>query len=145
MGALVVMLCGVPEAQAQTGSARPYRGLFGGAGADAAARQSLNLSISVIEVYDDNLRADVASVTPTNTRAGGFYTSLTPNLDFASRGRNVQVSATTSSNLRYYGEQNRLISIGHSMAARVSVVAMATCISGWSFEGTSVFGVEAAG
>ena len=125
---LGLLLCAASAAQAQTsGAARPSRGLFGGA---AAADQSVNLTISLVEAFDDNLQADVTSVSPTNVKASGFYTGLAPTLDFASRGQRVRLNATMGSNLRYYREGNRLVSVGHSAAAGLSArIARRTTLS----------------
>ncbi len=116
------MLWGASAAFAQTPGApsSPAGGLFGGAVRGAAADRSLNLSMSLVEAFDDDLQGDVTGIQATSARSSGFYTALTPNLDVASRGRRVQVNATIGSNMRYYGDLNRLVSVGHSAAGGFS-------------------------
>jgi hypothetical protein len=115
---VLVLVASAPVAlaQAPAESARAYRGLFGGAGADANAGQSLNLSMSLFEAYDSDRLADVA-IAPPVFQSGGFYTGLAPSMDFESHTQRVHVGVTAGSNLRYYGDLHQVIATSHSVGA----------------------------
>jgi hypothetical protein len=120
----------VAFAQAQpaaVGSSRAT-GLFGGAGVDANAHQSLNLSMSLIEAYDGNRLADVGSVTPTVFQTGGFYTGFVPGVDFASHTQRVHVAVTAGSNLRYYGDVHQVIATSHAVGAGLTAQVTRTTV-----------------
>ncbi|OFV93305.1 MAG: hypothetical protein A3H95_05830 [Acidobacteria bacterium RIFCSPLOWO2_02_FULL_64_15] len=119
---MALLACAIPDlALAQAGPAPQAQGLFqAGGGAAGAGRQSLTLSVSLVEAYDSNLRAGATAVSPTLFQQSGSYTSLTPTMSFASRGRSAQITATSGSTLRYYRELDRLVSIGHNVGAGVS-------------------------
>jgi hypothetical protein len=122
-GVLAAFLCGAPAAfgQTQSGPARPYRALFGGAGNDVSARQSVGLSISLVESYDGNVAADlVGGFTPSLFQVSGFYTGLVPQVNFQRRGKRVQVVAAAGSSLRYYGDLHQVVAVNHSVSAGFS-------------------------
>lgn len=106
-----VLLSAWPVA-AQNSSDRPYRGLFGGGGADPSLTHSLGLQVSLIEAYDDNVSAD-AGGNPTAFERAGFYSGLTTNADYTWRTHRVQVGAAVGTNLRYYGTLGRVTGINH--------------------------------
>ena len=111
------------SAQAPTGTARPYQGLFGGAGVNATARQIVNLSVSFAENFDDNnlgapLDASVAGLSPLQT--SGFYPSVAPTLDIALRGRQVQFAAAGGSDIRYYRSFGEVVPVTHFESATLT-------------------------
>jgi hypothetical protein len=119
----------VAFAQIPPESARGYRGLFGGAGVDADAQQSLNLSMSLIEAYDSDRLADVGGVTPPVFQTGGFYTGLAPNMAFESHNQRVHVAVTAGSNLRYYDDLHQVVVMSHSVGAGLTAqIAPATTL-----------------
>jgi hypothetical protein len=98
-----------------------YRTVFGGAVANPAETQSIDLSATVSEAYDQNLAADLGGVTTSPYQMSGAYTSLVPQIDAAFRGKRVQFSATGSSHERYYRSLDRIIGVTQYAAAGVTL------------------------
>ena len=119
--AVLQAFCWAPPCAFAQAPARPSRGVFEGATADPSTRETLSLSVSAAEAYDDNLQADAAGQPGSPIfQTSGFFTSLAPAVTFESRGNHVQVSATAASNLRYYGDLHELVALNHSVGAGVS-------------------------
>jgi hypothetical protein len=131
-GVLFAVVGASTMASAQSG-ARPYRALFGGAAADPSVHHSLDLSLSVAGVYDDNAAADTgagsggAAVSP--LLASGFYTSLEPGVTYDWTARRARFSARAGSNLRYYADQQDFVGAGHFGAFDFSAGAGRTQMS----------------
>jgi hypothetical protein len=98
-----------------------YRTVFGGAVANPAETQSIDLSATVAEAYDQNLTADLGGVSTSPYQRSGAYTALVPQIDATFRGKRVQFSATGSSSERYYRSLDRVISVNQSAAAGVTI------------------------
>jgi hypothetical protein len=98
-----------------------YRTVFGGAVANPAEAQSIDLSATIAEAYDQNLTADVGGVTTSPYQVSGAYTALVPQIDAAFRGKRVQFSATASSSERYYRSLDRVIGVSQNAAAAVTI------------------------
>ena len=121
-GALVVtcLFASGTVAFAQTpGSDRPYRALFG-RGSSGADGQSLDLSTTVVQAYDDNLLAEVGSVTPGAATLSGYYTMLQSAGAFAWATQRVQLGITGASAFRYYGQVGEFQSVSHSAGIGLS-------------------------
>lgn len=116
----VAASCGVPSAlaQARTG----FRPVFAGAGnADPAARESLTMSLTVSEAYDQDLLAEAGAVPrPGAVQASGMYTSLTPTVSLTTRGRRIGFSLGGGSNVRRYAELGRTVATNHDLAGGFS-------------------------
>lgn len=103
-------LCHAASAWAQSGPGRPYRALFGGATTDPTMHQSLDVTLSVAQVYDDNALADSGGTRPASAlQVSGFYTSLSPGVSYKWSGRQAQFNTTIGSSLRYYAKQQEFI------------------------------------
>ncbi len=114
---LVVARVGVATLAAQTVT-RPYPAVFGGAGTAAPAKgPTLDLAVDAADAYDDNLQADVANApNPSVVQASGFYTVLAPSAVFETHSGKFHLVATGSSNVRYYGDLEKVLVTGHSAA-----------------------------
>src|SRR5262245_32482485 len=104
--------------------AQPATPLFGPPLESNQARQALDISTTLLEGYDDNLSQDLSAsqpqLQPLPLQAGGFYTALSPKLEFASRLGGALVAVAGLSEVRYYPEQRRVLAISHGLAAGVS-------------------------
>jgi hypothetical protein len=107
--------------------------LFGGASSDPAIHHSLDLTLSVSGVYDDNAGADSgvgaggADVSP--LLASGFYTSLEPGLTYDWTARRMRFGARAGSSLRYYADQEDFVGAGHFGAFNFSAGSGRTQLS----------------
>jgi hypothetical protein len=106
--------------QGPVGTARPYQGLFGGAGVNVNAHQSVNFSASFVENYDTNGlgSAPVPGISP--LQSTGFYQSIAPNLDVMFRGERMQLSASGGSDVRYYRSFDEFVAVDHYEAATLT-------------------------
>src|SRR5262245_42032977 len=131
LGIVLGLAGSVPSTFAQeTASPAPYRGLFGGAGSGSTATRSANLSVSLTEAFDDNLRAEATTIQPRGGTRSGFYTAFEPTLMVNRQWHRTELNVTGGSNLRYYGDKNRMVSVGHSLGAGLSMeVAQRTTLS----------------
>ena len=101
------------------GSDRPYRALFG-RGSSGNGGQSLDLSTTVIQAYDDNLLAEVGTVGPGAATLSGYYTMLQSAGAFAWATPRVQLGITGASAFRYYGQVGEFQSVSHSAGVGLS-------------------------
>jgi hypothetical protein len=116
------LLAGCVPAWAQAaGSDRPFKGaLFGGNRAVNSA-QSLDISLSLLEAYDDDVFAGVGStVTPTSRGTGGYFTALQSGIDYKRSGRRLSVGLSGASAFRYYPELRKVKSVSHTMGVGFS-------------------------
>jgi hypothetical protein len=88
---------------AQTSAQQPFRG-SGNSAKGPDPKETLDLSVRVIEAYDDNLLADVAQVTPGSAAVGGFYSMFASDASYNWRGRRSQFGATGGTVVRYYND-----------------------------------------
>ncbi len=103
---VLMAVCGRTASAQQPRSG--YPAVFGGAAVDPNARQSAELLLTIAEAYDDNILADAGGATPTSPfQVSGFYTVLTPQISYESRGERLQFRANAGSNFRYYSELRR--------------------------------------
>jgi len=116
-GAFLLAAC-VPAMAQTTGSARPFHGaLFGVRHADTSA-QRLDVSITALEAYDDNVFASFgATVDPNQQQVGGFYSMLQPSADFGWKGRRAQIGISGASAFGYYPQLKSVRSISHTAGA----------------------------
>jgi hypothetical protein len=93
------------------------RGLFGGGG-EPSARQSLNVTFSLAEAYDDDALADLRPVIRPDVRqAPGYHTTLFASADYRhGAGRAVEIAASGASAFRYYNELRDVRSVSHHAA-----------------------------
>jgi hypothetical protein len=82
---------------------RPYRGLFGGNGADPNSAQQFDLNVSLSGAYDDNVLADRSQggVDPRFQKSGG-YGSGSVSLDYTRRAGRATFDVTGGTSYRYY-------------------------------------------
>jgi hypothetical protein len=114
--ALCASLCGT-AAKAQTG-AKPYPAVFGAATRTSTAKgATIDITVEAADAYDDNLQAEVAG-SPENTliQASGYYTSLAPSVAVDAHPGRAHIVASGGSNVRYYGDLQRVLVTGHSAA-----------------------------
>jgi hypothetical protein len=110
-----VICAGAPSpASAQVnGSQRPYKALFGGSAADPDVRHSFDVSVSVLEGYDDNA-VEGSGTTQSLLNQTGLYTGMAGNLSYAWHNKSVQVGATAGTDMRYYADESEFIGVSHS-------------------------------
>jgi hypothetical protein len=114
-----VCILGPPStAFAQSGSGRPFRGLFGGSNQRDGQRQTLDLSATLVEAYDDHLLAELGS--PRDEPVSGYYTTLNSNARYSWAGPQVRFGLSGNSAWRYYGSSSEVAPVGHSVAARLA-------------------------
>jgi hypothetical protein len=92
----------------------PYPAIFGGA-VESSARESLNLSTSLFGGYDSNQIAGTtgSGFSPIAFQSTGPYTGLTPDLTFGTNGTSFDVQASAGTDLRYYNEFGRVITLSN--------------------------------
>jgi hypothetical protein len=113
----------LPAAAQTTGSSRPFRGALFGANRVDNATQRLDVSVSLLEAYDDDVFGTTGGgqVTPTTRQIGGFFSMLQPSFGYQFKGRRAQVGITEASALGYYPEVGEVRSISHTAGAGMSV------------------------
>jgi hypothetical protein len=100
---LALLVC-LPAAAQRPRPDRPYRGLFGGNGADPNSSQLLDVSVSLSGAYDDNVLAESnPSYTgdPRFQQSGG-YGAGSISLDYTKRAGKADVDFTGGTSYRYY-------------------------------------------
>jgi hypothetical protein len=117
--ALAVSLGGVSGAFAQQ-SARPYRSLFGGV-SSGTDRDNDWMMFTITEAYDQNVLGDVNAPIQQALERGGVFTELTAEMNYRATGRRVQFASTGGTNFRYYGDQDRLLGVGHHVGAGLTI------------------------
>jgi hypothetical protein len=112
VGVVLTLLAFARTAPAQTGTVS-HRPPLAGAGADPTSGQTLEVTGNIVEAYDDNLLADAGSISPLSFQKSGFYTMLSPRVDFRSRSARLQLNVAAGSSARYFNETNRLFVTNH--------------------------------
>lgn len=113
---LLIFLVGASPAFAQAPAQRPFRGLFGGSAVDPSVHHNLDLTVSVMEAYDDNVLADAGggSLSPSSAlQASGYYTGLSAGMSYAWRGKRVRLGANGGTDTRYYRDRQELTGVSH--------------------------------
>lgn len=117
----VVCLIGTssPTLAQAPGSDRPFRGLFG-RGSQGSGGQSLDVSATLVEAYDDNLLAEVGTISPGAATLSGAYTMLQTAATYSWATRNVQLGMNGASAFRSYGGLDEVRSISHAAGVGLS-------------------------
>ena len=120
-GALLLAGC-VPAWAQGTGSDRPFKGALFGGNRPVNSAQSLDMSLSLLEAYDDDVFADVGSTvsSPTSRGVGGYFTALQSGFEYKHSGQRLSVGASGASVFRYYPELRKVRSVAHTMGAGFS-------------------------
>jgi hypothetical protein len=118
----VLLAAGCLPAAGQTiGSPRPFRGALFGANRADNSTQRLDVSVSLLEAYDDDVFGTTGgSVNPATRQVGGYFSMLQPAFDFRWTGRRAQFAATESSALGYYPQLGEVRSISHTAGIGLS-------------------------
>lgn len=101
--AVVVCLAAAPAAAQRPRPDRPYRGLFGGNGADPTSNQQFDLNVSLFGAYDDNVLAgrSTSDLDPRFQKSGG-YGGSTVSLDYTRKAGRASVDFSGGTSYRYY-------------------------------------------
>jgi hypothetical protein len=84
---------------------RPYRGLFGGNGADPNSPQQFDVNISLFGAYDDNLLADQPQgAADPRFQVAGRYAAGSISADYTRRAGRATFEFTGGTTYRYYPE-----------------------------------------
>jgi hypothetical protein len=121
VGVVLAVLALARTAPAQTPTVSPHRPLFAGASADPTTGQTLDVTANVVEAYDSNVLGDVGAVSPLSSQQSGFYTMLSPQVDFRSRSDRLQVNITAGSSARYFNKSHQLFVTNHNVGAGFNV------------------------
>ncbi len=118
--ALVVLVCAVASAQAQT--ARPYNSLFGGAGNNNPYRhQELTSQVMLAQGYDTNVLAAQPGSNPRGPQIGGGFTSLSAEAHYGLKSRYAEFTAQGGSDIRYFNSIHEIAPLQHWLGAGVSI------------------------
>jgi hypothetical protein len=106
---LAALVCAAPASAQRPRPDRPYRGLFGGNGADPNSTQQLDLNASLFGAYDDNVLANQLQfgVDPRFQQSGGYGTG-TVSLDYTRRAGRATFDFTGGTTYRYYPSLSQL-------------------------------------
>jgi hypothetical protein len=121
---LTLFVC-LPASAQRPRPDRPYRGLFGGNGADPRSTQQLDVSLSFAQAYDDNIVAAAGQGTgDPRFQQDGSYGLGTMSLDYSKRAGRVTFEVSLGTGYRYYRSYevlNGLTSFGSvGLAARLT-------------------------
>jgi hypothetical protein len=124
--ALAIALASVGLAHAQGSQPRPtpppYPAIFGGS-IRPSDRHALDLSASLAEAYETNGLVDPDEsglFGPTEFQESGAYTNFASDLTYSYRG-GVEVQTRASTELRYYPQLGRIVSVSHQGGLDLSV------------------------
>jgi hypothetical protein len=93
---------------------RAPQGLFGGIRPDETATKRLEVSVSLIEGYDDDVPYALRpTIDPSGLQSGGFSTGVGTTGSFVWRSHRSEFGANASSNLRYSAAGEVQRSVGH--------------------------------
>ena len=106
---LALLVCAAPASAQRLRPDRPYRGLFGGNGADPDSKQQFDLNVSLFGAYDDNVLGNVSqSALDPRFQQNGRYGGGTASLDYTRRTRRVTFDFTGGTSYRYYPSLRQL-------------------------------------
>ena len=114
---MLVAWCAVSASAQVNGSTRPYRALFGGSTADPDVHHNLELTLSVLGAYDDNVfGADSGEpgLAGSPYQESGFYSGYLGAATYGWRARRIQIGANVSTEARYYAERAQFIGVSHA-------------------------------
>src|SRR5690349_14484969 len=88
----------LPAAAQTTASSRPFRGaLFNANRVDNAGRK-LDISVSLLQAYDDDVLGTTGGSPSALTRpVGGYFSMVQPSVDYQWRGRRIQMGLSEAS------------------------------------------------
>jgi hypothetical protein len=122
---LAIVVCAVPSYAQRPRPDRPYRGLFGGNGADPNSTQQLDLNISLFGAYDQNILASSGQIgIDPRFQQSGNYDGGTISLDYSLRVARTTFDFTGGTSYRYYPSSSQMngsssfVSVG--MSAKLS-------------------------
>jgi hypothetical protein len=120
-----LVVCAAPSYAQRPRPDRPYRGLFGGNGADPNSTQALDLNISLSGAYDQNILASSGQIgIDPRFQQSGNYDNGTISLDYSLRIPRVTFDFTGGTSYRYYPSSSQMngsssfVSVG--MSAKLS-------------------------
>ena len=114
---LCLLAAASPVFAQATGGGRPFRGLFGSP-RGAATSEMLDLTVSVVEAYDDDVLADSGSVFgPLQEPLGGYFTMLTSTASYQKLGTRAQISGNVASNFAYFPALGGVRNLSHTAGA----------------------------
>lgn len=118
---LALVVCAADAAAQRPRPDRVYRGLFGGNGANPNSAQQLDLNISLLGAYDDNVLADSSQVgVDPRFQKSGAYGTGTVSLDYSRRASRVTFDVTGGTSYRYYPSLSELDGANTFVSAGVS-------------------------
>jgi len=99
----VLLVCTAPALAQRPRPDRPYRGLFGGNGANPNSTQQLDVNLALFGAYDDNVLATTpqGGTDPRFQQSGGFG-SGTVSLDYTRRAGRATFDFSGGTGYRYY-------------------------------------------
>src|SRR5207248_1889922 len=117
--AVALLLCGAGSAlEAQTlapATPRANNGLFG---PTQVGDQSLDLTISALEAYDDHLVQAGEGSLSSGTAQAGLYGRVAANVAYAKTFSRGELALAEGSSMSYYPTFDALTAFQHSMSAR---------------------------
>lgn len=118
---LALVVCAATAQAQRPRPDRPYRGLFGGSGANPNSTQQLDLNISLFAAYDDNVLASAPqSGFDPRFQKSGNYDGGTISLDYTRRAGRATIDFTGGSTYRYYPSLSELNSANSFMSVGLS-------------------------
>ncbi len=109
MPLVALLVCAAPAAAQRPRPDRPYRGLFGGNGANPNSAQQLDLNVSLLGAYDDNVLSDRSQVgIDPRFEQSGNYEAGTASLDYTRRTGRVTFDFSGGTTYRYYPSLRQL-------------------------------------
>jgi len=118
----VVLLSAAAEALAQGIVPPPPQGLFGGIRPDARPTKRADITLSLVQGYDQDVpQVLLPTLDPSSLQNGGFSTILETEFSFASRSSRVDVGVNAGSVVRYYAESDDTRILGHNAGVGVSM------------------------
>ena len=118
------LFCAVVSASGQQppAAAPAPIGVFGGTRVNPDAKEQLNVTVSVVEGYDQDVpTAVLGSIDAFSPQTGGFTTMLSATTGFSHRTPHSEFAVNAASNLRHYAELGETHSVGHSAGVGFSV------------------------
>lgn len=100
---LALVVCAAPALAQRPRPDRPYRGLFGGNGADPNSTQALDVNVSLFGGYDDNVLAATpqGGIDPRFQKSGN-YEGGTISLDYTRKAGRATFDFTGGTSYNYY-------------------------------------------
>jgi hypothetical protein len=117
--ALCCVVAGSPAFAQNAAPDRPYRGLFGTRG-EAELGQSLEVSATLVQAYDDNLLAESGSISSGTPTISGQFTMLQAGSQYKWVNNVLALGLTGASAFRHYNQVGGIQTISHVGAAGLS-------------------------